>query len=115
MVRATGTLTKTQVVTIVHDWCQSNDKEATCLAARYLLALDELDKPAATEQTNIQNQGTVILSYPDFQREQQEKIKTAPEAKRQLAVQRQTDAAIALAEATALSNVVLLIGMESLR
>ena len=43
MVRATGTLTKTQVVTIVHDWCQSNDKEATCLAARYLLALDELD------------------------------------------------------------------------
>ena len=95
---------------------QSNDKEATCLAARYLLALDELDKPAVTAQTNIQNQGTVILSYPDFQREQQEKIKTALEAKRQLAVQRQSDAAIAaLAEATALSNVVLLIGMESLR
>ena len=106
--RATGTLTKTQVETLMNDCCQSKDKEATCLAARYLLALEELEKPAVTAQTNIQNQGTVILSHPDFQREQHEKMKTileAKEAKRELAVQKQTAAATVLAEAAALSEV----------
>ena len=101
--QATGTVTREQVETVMHDWCHGVDVRTASREARYMLAIAELENAPVTAQTNIANQGSVILTNPAFKEQQKEKVKKRLQqqlAKMQLAREKEEERERALEEET---------------
>ena len=63
----TGTITREQMESFMHDWCLEINIKCTSLIGRYLLVTEQLKgNPIDPSTSNIANMGAVILTHPTF-------------------------------------------------